>query len=129
MRFMFILLFVVSLPGIYSCTMSGDERGATEGKAVTGGRTGRGSEEGDVERGRELFEKLCSFCHKTNSTGKEVGPGLLGVLRRPHLPASGKPATPENIALQFKRPYRDMPSFSHLTDEEVSSLVAYLRKL
>ncbi|MCK7470384.1 MAG: cytochrome c [Desulfomicrobium escambiense] len=58
-----------------------------------------------------------------------VGPGLKGILKGSSLPASGKPATPENIALQLKKPLGKMPSFAHMTDEEVANLLAYLKTL
>lgn len=35
----------------------------------------------------------------------------------------------ENIIHQIKTPYKDMPSFSYLSDEEVKSIVAFLNTL
>ena len=39
--------------------------------------------DGDVERGRRVFEEVCSKCHTFNGVGKEVGPDLGEVQNRP----------------------------------------------
>ena len=39
--------------------------------------------DGDVERGRRVFEEVCSKCHTFNGAGKEVGPDLGEVRNRP----------------------------------------------
>src|SRR5207245_6985747 len=36
---------------------------------------------GDVLRGREVFRKTCSTCHRLENVGTEVGPDLLSALR------------------------------------------------
>ncbi|GBE37750.1 hypothetical protein BMS3Bbin08_00346 [bacterium BMS3Bbin08] len=51
---------------------------------------------------------------------------LKGILKKPRLPVSKKPATPENIANQLKKPYRRMPSFSYLADEQISNIIDFL---
>ena len=38
---------------------------------------------GDPERGREVFERVCSKCHTMNGVGKQVGPDLGEVRNRP----------------------------------------------
>lgn len=82
-----------------------------------------------IARGKELYEAKCYFCHDAYSTRKEVGPGHKGILKHPLLPVSRKPATPENVAAQIRTPYRDMPAFSYLGDEEVMDLIAFLNTL
>ncbi|MDH4028753.1 MAG: cytochrome c [Nitrospirota bacterium] len=82
-----------------------------------------------IAEGKSIFESKCGFCHSTNSTEMITGPGLLGVLKRSKLPASRKPATPENIKLQFKTPYRSMPSFAYLSEDEMQYILAYLYTL
>lgn len=84
---------------------------------------------GDPKKGRTVFEEKCRFCHDPDSAQITVGPGLKGILKGSSLPASGKPATPENIALQLKKPLGKMPSFAHMTDEEVANVLAYLKTL
>lgn len=82
-----------------------------------------------IKKGQELYESKCYFCHDAFSTKWEVGPGHKGILKNPLLPVSKKPATPENIANQLRNPYKDMPSFSYLSDEDVLNLIAYLNTL
>ncbi len=82
-----------------------------------------------IERGRTLFISKCSLCHDPNSTRTIVGPGLKGILKRPKLPVSGRPATAESIRFQLKQPMGRMPSFAYLTDEQLEDLIAYLNTL
>lgn len=82
-----------------------------------------------IDRGKELYESKCYFCHDAYSTKTGVGPGHKGILKNPVLPISKKPATPENVANQIKNPYRDMPSFSYLPDEDVQNIIAFLNTL
>lgn len=82
-----------------------------------------------IERGKELYESKCYFCHDAFSTEWGVGPGHKGILKNPFLPVSKKPATPENIANQIRNPYKDMPSFSYLSDREVEELIAFMNTL
>jgi len=82
-----------------------------------------------IKKGRELYETKCFFCHDAYSTKREVGPGHKGILKNPFLPVSKKPATPENVANQIRKPYKDMPAFSYLLDEDVENIVAFLNTL
>jgi hypothetical protein len=82
-----------------------------------------------IKKGRELYDSKCSFCHNPYGTEKIVGPGHKGILKNPFLPASKKPSTPENIANQIRNPYRDMPSFSYLSNEQISDIIAFLNTL
>ena len=82
-----------------------------------------------IKKGRELYDSKCSFCHDPYGTEKIVGPGHKGILKNPFLPASKKPSTPENIANQIRNPYRDMPSFSYLSNKQISDIIAFLNTL
>jgi cytochrome c2 len=82
-----------------------------------------------VGRGKKSFEAKCAFCHDAHSSRTGIGPGLRGILRNPNLPVSGKPATAENIRLQFIEPFSKMPSFAHLREEEIEDLIAYMNTL
>ena len=82
-----------------------------------------------IKKGRELYESKCSFCHDPKSTETTVGPGHKRIMKNPILPVSKKPATPENIIHQIRNPYRDMPSFSYLSDDELSNIIAFLNIL
>jgi hypothetical protein len=82
-----------------------------------------------IKSGKELYESKCYFCHDAFSTKWGVGPGHKGILKNPYLPVSKRPATPENVANQIRNPYKDMPSFSYLSDEDILNLIAYLNTL
>jgi cytochrome c2 len=69
------------------------------------------------------------FCHESNTTQTKVGPGLKGVMRNPRLPLSKRPATPENIRMQMKKPFNQMPSFDYLSEDEITDIIAYLNSL
>ncbi|MBZ0156047.1 MAG: cytochrome c [Alphaproteobacteria bacterium] len=96
-----------------------------EGMGGAGVRTGRES----IERGRELFTSLCRACHLPDSERTTVGPGLKGILKRPALPVSGRPATPENVRRQLRTPLKQMPSFASLPAGDVEDLIAYMNTL
>jgi len=82
-----------------------------------------------IRRGKELYESKCYFCHEAYSTKTTVGPGHKGIMKNPLLPVSRKPATPENVASQIRNPYKDMPSFSYLSEEDVLNLISFLNTL
>jgi mono/diheme cytochrome c family protein len=82
-----------------------------------------------IGRGKNLFDSNCNFCHHDNSTETIVGPGLKGILKKPRLPVSNRPATPQNVVRQLKHPFNRMPSFDFLTDREISDILAYLNTL
>ena len=82
-----------------------------------------------IARGKELYESKCYFCHDAYSTKKIVGPGHKGIMKNPYLPVSKKPATPESIANQIIKPYKDMPAFSYLTDGQIQDIIAFLSTL
>jgi len=82
-----------------------------------------------IDRGKNLFDSKCKFCHHANSTETIVGPGLKGILKKRKLPVSRLPATPENVIRQFNQPFNQMPSFDYLTDKEMSDIIAFLHTL
>ncbi|MDA8162591.1 MAG: cytochrome c [Desulfobacteraceae bacterium] len=82
-----------------------------------------------IKKGKRLYESDCSSCHYADSVKWKIGPGHKGILKNPLLPASKRPATPENIARQLRHPYRDMPSFANLSEDDVLNIIAYLNTL
>lgn len=82
-----------------------------------------------IAKGKKIYESECTVCHYPNSTEWYFGPGHKGILKNPILPVSKKPATPENVANQLRNPFKDMPSFSYLSEEDVLNLIAYLNTL
>lgn len=106
-----ILLFLVGLS-----LLSVSLKNANELTAVTG---------------PALFEeKGCAQCHYTDSKDKKIGPGLKGVFSAETLPASGRPATRQNVREQLKDPYGTMPSYAdRLTEKQTRLLIEYLEGL
>lgn len=82
-----------------------------------------------IAEGKGLYESKCIFCHDPYSARKKFGPGHQGILKNPLLPASGKPATPGNIINQLRNPFRNMPSFSELPENDVLNIIAFLNSL
>jgi hypothetical protein len=82
-----------------------------------------------IGRGKNLFDSKCKFCHHANSTETIVGPGLKGIMKNRKLPVSKLPVSSENVIKQLKQPFNRMPSFEHLTDEEISDIIAFLNTL
>jgi mono/diheme cytochrome c family protein len=109
-----VLVFSAALGVLVACSFpfQGDK----------GVRTDRES----IEAGERLFNTHCSACHRTDSEARLIGPGLKGILKRKKLPESGVPATPENIISVMKNPLNIMPSFGHLSEDEMLDIVAYL---
>jgi len=82
-----------------------------------------------VISGKNIFEDKCRTCHTAEDTETLIGPGLKGILKRPELPVSRLPVTPENIKKQLRRPLGRMPSFDYLSEEEMDNIIAYLNTL
>jgi hypothetical protein len=82
-----------------------------------------------IKKGQERYESKCTFCHDPYSDRTTVGPGHKGLLKNPTLPISKRPATPENVAEHLRNPFKDMPSFAYLVDEEVLNLIAFMNTL
>jgi hypothetical protein len=87
------------------------------------------SDEDGIEKGGDIFDAKCSFCHDAYSTETSVGPGLKGILKNKKLPVSRRPATPENIIRQLQEPFRRMPSFEYLTEQEMDYIIDFLKTL
>jgi uncharacterized membrane protein len=79
--------------------------------------------------GSTLFNKKCSFCHLVDSTDTKVGPGFKGFFERDKMPVSGWPMSTDSFRKQLKTPFKQMPSFESLTEEEIISLTNYLKAL
>jgi cytochrome c2 len=85
--------------------------------------------QGPTAMGADLFQQNCSACHFSDSTADKIGPGLKGVFKQPKFPASGRPTTEKNFRSLLVQPLDSMPPFGHLTEEEVSDLIAFLKTL
>jgi len=83
----------------------------------------------DFGRGTALFEKKCSSCHYADKEETKHGPGLKDLLKKENLPHTRRPATIENVKKQLLKPVLTMPSFSSLSDQELTDLLEYLKTL
>lgn len=96
---------------------------------LSGGKMVVKTNPGSIDKGKNLFDSKCSYCHSANSTKTIVGPGLIDILKKPRLPVSRKQATPENVVNQIRNPYKDMPSFSYLSEDDMLNIIAFLNTL
>jgi len=84
---------------------------------------------GKIDNGAALFSSKCASCHSTDREESQGAPGLKNILKKEKLPASQRPATVETILLQLKKPFRVMPAFPSLSEQELADLLAYLKTL
>ncbi len=83
----------------------------------------------DAQKGAVLFQQKCSFCHLHDQTATKVGPGLKGLTQKTRMPTSRWPLNEQSIRKQIVTPFKDMPPFESLTEDELNQLVAYLKTL
>lgn len=75
----------------------------------------------EATTGPELYSELCSSCHGDGLEGK-VGPPL-GV-------GSPSASLPDDyLVTSIRRGIGTMPSFNHLTEDQVTKLVSYVRDI
>ena len=79
--------------------------------------------------GLEVFRNNCSMCHLADSAKSKVGPGLKGLYKQDKTPGLGKPLTDDVIRKQILEGGKDMPPYSHLTEEEVIAVMEYMKGL
>ena len=84
---------------------------------------------GEIDRGAALFRSKCASCHSADTEESRGAPGLKNILKKEKLPSSQRPANAENILLQLKKPFRVMPAFPSLSEQETADLLAYLKTL
>jgi mono/diheme cytochrome c family protein len=87
------------------------------------------TQKGEINKGAALFNRKCASCHITDREESQGAPGLKNILKKEKLPSSQRPATVENILLQLKKPFRVMPAFPSLSEQEKADLLAYLKTL
>ncbi len=88
-----------------------------------------GVSEGQVAVDAAVFKQNCSACHFTDSTATKIGPGLKGVFKDDKFPVSDLPVSEKNFRKLLQKPFGTMPSFGHLSPEQVETLIAYLKTL
>lgn len=87
-------------------------------------------EETLVGEGATLFnERGCADCHHADRTDPKIGPGLKGLFERERMPVSGWDTSEDNLRKQIRTPFRAMPPYADLTEEEMDALVVFLKSL
>ena len=85
---------------------------------------------GALERGVGLFNgQGCADCHYADRVDRKIGPGLKGLFESDALPVSKWKANEENVRKQIKTPFRAMPAYPDLTEDQLGDLVAFLKTL
>jgi cytochrome c2 len=82
-----------------------------------------------VSDGKTIFQQNCARCHNADSTETKTGPGLKGLFKRDQLPVSGRPVSEETVHKQLTNPFKQMPSFSDMSQEKRNAVVSYLKTL
>ncbi|MEW6599790.1 MAG: cytochrome c [Nitrospirota bacterium] len=124
----FISILILMIVAIYAVGQY-ETLAAAQIKGGAPGDSSYTASQDSIIRGKNIFKAKCIFCHDPHSTGNVVGPGLKGILKKQELPASGRPATPENIRKQLSDPFDRMPSFDYLSKDEQDDIIAYLSTL
>jgi mono/diheme cytochrome c family protein len=87
--------------------------------------------DGDLDRGAVLYQGSCMACHGVNADGNgpAVGPKMNPRPTDFTSAAWWKGRTDQQVAVAIKSPTpgTSMLPFTHLNDQQVSDLVAYLR--
>jgi mono/diheme cytochrome c family protein len=78
-------------------------------------------------RGAAVFEEKCARCHNPTTTRPLHGPGLQALTKLKAMP-SGAPPTDERLIAVILHGRGTMPA-THLSDEQLSDLLAYLHTL
>ena len=123
--------FTKSVVALYAlCLVAVIGLGYFGGELVFGTQTSAAAETAvPAAEGALVFKQNCSGCHHSDSTANKVGPGLKGIFKLDTFPVSGAAVSDENFRKLLKTPYRKMPPFGHLPDEQVDALLFYLKTL
>lgn len=124
-----VILSIMAAGIVFACKPPAETDNETAGKDTGVKLIAVKTDPESIDRGANLFYSMCRFCHVTSSTETKAGPGLKGILRKSRFPVSKKPATPGNIINQLNSPYRQMPSFSYLSEDDMLNIIAYLNTL
>ncbi|SFT50873.1 Cytochrome C oxidase, cbb3-type, subunit III [Pseudovibrio denitrificans] len=84
----------------------------------------------EAQAGEVVFNDNCAACHGSNATGTNNGPPLVHNIYNPghHDDASFYRAV-ENGVPRHHWPFGNMPKQSHVTKDEVTSIIRYIREL
>jgi len=78
-------------------------------------------------RGAQVYHAKCAKCHNPNTTRPLNGPGLQALTKIKAMP-SGAPPTDERLTYVILHGRNNMP-ITHITDDQLQDLLAYLHTL
>ena len=80
--------------------------------------------------GKQAFDAVCAACHGANAAGSEKGPPLVHNIYNPghHADAAFYLAARRGVR-QHHWPFGDMPPQPQVSDEELASIIEYVREL
>jgi mono/diheme cytochrome c family protein len=78
-------------------------------------------------RGAQVYHVKCAKCHNPNTTRPLNGPGLQALTKIKGMP-SGAPPTDERLTYVILHGRNNMP-ITHITDDQLQDLLAYLHTL
>jgi mono/diheme cytochrome c family protein len=78
-------------------------------------------------RGAQVYHAKCAKCHNPNTTRPLNGPGLQALTKVKAMP-SGAPPTDERLTYVILHGRNNMP-ITHITDDQLQDLLAYLHTL
>jgi len=78
-------------------------------------------------RGAQVYHAKCAKCHNPNTTRPLNGPGLQALTKIKAMP-SGAPPTDERLTSVILHGRNNMP-ITHITDDQLQDLLAYLHTL
>ncbi len=80
--------------------------------------------------GAGLFKSNCMRCHGVNGAGSDIGPPLINKIYEPSHHADGAFFRAVRLGVKSHHwPFGDMPPVPSVTDEQVTQIVQYIRKL
>ncbi len=82
-----------------------------------------------VKQGKIVFENNCAMCHFTDQTAVKIGPGLKQLFQMQNLPVSNRVVSEENIRKQLAAPFKDMPEFKGLSEDDIRALIVFLKTI
>ena len=85
----------------------------------------------EEQRGATLYAQHCASCHGDNGAGREdVGPPLVHIIYEPsHHPDGAFYAAVQLGVRAHHWRFGDMPRQSHVTEPEITQIIAYIRAL